>query len=97
LPAIRITVSTLQPDPYLEWLDTPKSLSGYALAEARGLVRLRNPEGPSARGRDLLATETSARRAAQLTTPPVRAISALAEAVAATRAGTIRKRLSVLG
>jgi len=45
LPAIRITVSTLQLHPQPEWLDTPKSLSGYALAEARGLVRLRNPEG----------------------------------------------------
>ena len=45
LLAIRITVSTLQPDPYLERLDTPKNLSGHALAEAPGLVHLRNPEG----------------------------------------------------
>jgi hypothetical protein len=32
-------------DPYREWLDTLKNLSGRALAEARGLVRVRNPEG----------------------------------------------------
>jgi hypothetical protein len=32
-------------EPLHEWLDTPKNLSGRALAEARGLVRVRNPEG----------------------------------------------------
>jgi len=31
--------------PYEEWLDTPKNLSGRAAAEARGLVRVRNPDG----------------------------------------------------
>ena len=31
--------------PYEQWLETPKNLSGRALAEARGLVRVRNPEG----------------------------------------------------
>jgi hypothetical protein len=31
--------------PYEAWLETPKNLSGRALAEASGLVRLRNPEG----------------------------------------------------
>ena len=30
---------------YFEWLDTPKNLSGRALAEARGLVRIRNLDG----------------------------------------------------
>jgi len=33
------------PDPYLQWLDTPKTLSGSALTEALGLVRVRNLEG----------------------------------------------------
>jgi hypothetical protein len=28
-----------------EWLDTPKNLPGRAAAEARGLVRVRNPDG----------------------------------------------------
>jgi len=32
-------------DPLSEWLDTRKNLSGSAFAEARGLVRVRNPEG----------------------------------------------------
>jgi predicted ArsR family transcriptional regulator len=32
-------------DPYLEWLDTRKNLSGRALAEANGLVYVRNAEG----------------------------------------------------
>ncbi len=36
-------------DPYLAWLDAPKNLSGRALAEAKGLVRLSNPEGTVAR------------------------------------------------
>jgi hypothetical protein len=31
--------------PYEQWLETPKNLSGRAFAEARGLVRVRNPEG----------------------------------------------------
>ena len=31
-------------DPYHVWLDTPKNLSGRALAEAHGRVRLANPE-----------------------------------------------------
>jgi hypothetical protein len=30
------------PDPYFEWLDRRKNLSGRALADARGLVRVRN-------------------------------------------------------
>ncbi len=32
-------------DPYHEWLDTPKNLSGAALTRAYGLVRVRNPAG----------------------------------------------------
>lgn len=32
-------------DPRLDWLDRRKNLSGRAFAEARGLVRLRNPDG----------------------------------------------------
>jgi hypothetical protein len=32
-------------DPYLAWLDTRKNLSGRALAEASGLVYVRNPKG----------------------------------------------------
>ena len=32
-------------NPYYEWLDRPKSLSGRALAEGNGLVRVVNPEG----------------------------------------------------
>jgi len=32
-------------DPYLDWLDAPKNLPGRALAEASGLVRVRNPDG----------------------------------------------------
>ena len=31
--------------PYEQWLETPKNLSRRAFAEARGLVRVRNPEG----------------------------------------------------
>lgn len=31
-------------DPYFDWLDRPKSLSGRALAEASGLVRIRMPD-----------------------------------------------------
>jgi hypothetical protein len=34
-------------DPYQEWLDTPKNLSGPALAEARGLIRIRSVDGRS--------------------------------------------------
>jgi hypothetical protein len=30
---------------YADWLETPKSLSGRPLAEACGLVRVRNPDG----------------------------------------------------
>jgi hypothetical protein len=30
---------------YGAWLATPKNLSGRALAEANGLVRLRSPDG----------------------------------------------------
>jgi hypothetical protein len=33
----------------LEWLDRPKNLSGRALSEAAGLVRLRLPDGSSRR------------------------------------------------
>jgi predicted RNase H-like nuclease (RuvC/YqgF family) len=29
----------------LDWLDTRKNLSGHALAETNGLIRLQNPEG----------------------------------------------------
>ena len=36
-------------DPRLEWLDTPKNLSGRASAHARGLVRLQHPEGTTCR------------------------------------------------
>lgn len=32
------------PDPYSEWLDRRKNLSGRALADARGLVRVRNSD-----------------------------------------------------
>jgi hypothetical protein len=32
-------------DAHEAWLDIPKNLSGRALAEATGLVRLRNPDG----------------------------------------------------
>jgi hypothetical protein len=31
-------------NPFLEWLDTPKNLSGQAHAEASGLVRLCSPD-----------------------------------------------------
>jgi hypothetical protein len=31
-------------DPYLRWLDRPKNLSGRALFEASGLVRVRRPD-----------------------------------------------------
>lgn len=31
-------------DPYLEWLDAPKNVSGRARAEATGLVRVCNPD-----------------------------------------------------
>ena len=37
------------PDPNLAWLDRPKNLSGRALSEATGLVRLRLPDGSSRR------------------------------------------------
>jgi hypothetical protein len=33
------------PNPYYDWLDRPKNLSGRAASEARGLVRLRSPDG----------------------------------------------------
>jgi hypothetical protein len=36
-------------DPYLEWFDRPKNLSGRALSEAAGLVRLRPRDGSSRR------------------------------------------------
>jgi hypothetical protein len=32
-------------DPFEEWLETPKNLSGRAAAEARGLVRVSSPDG----------------------------------------------------
>lgn len=32
-------------NPFFEWLDRPKNLSGRALAEASGLVRVRLPDG----------------------------------------------------
>ena len=32
-------------DPYHDWLDRPKNLSGEALTAAYGLVRVRNPGG----------------------------------------------------
>jgi hypothetical protein len=37
-------------DPYLEWLDTRKNLSGRALAEASGLSMSAIPQAPSANG-----------------------------------------------
>jgi hypothetical protein len=37
--------SSRRPTGEREWLDTRKNLSGRALAEANGLIRLRNPEG----------------------------------------------------
>jgi hypothetical protein len=40
---------TSSTDPYLEWLDRRKNLAGAALSEARGLVRLRLPDGSSRR------------------------------------------------
>jgi hypothetical protein len=36
-------------DPNLAWHDRPKNLSGRALSEAAGLVRLRLPDGSSRR------------------------------------------------
>jgi len=36
-------------DPHVAWLDRPKNLSGSALSEAAGLVRLRLPDGSSRR------------------------------------------------
>jgi hypothetical protein len=39
------TESGQRGDPYLAWLDSPKNLSGRGLADARGLVRVRNPDG----------------------------------------------------
>jgi hypothetical protein len=45
-PGQRPAPQTVSPrDPYHVWLDTPKNLSGRALAEAQGRVRVRNPEG----------------------------------------------------
>ena len=38
-----------QADAYSEWLDTAKNLSGRALAEARGLIRIRSVDGRSSR------------------------------------------------
>jgi len=32
-------------DPYLDWLDRPKNLSGRARANASGRVRVRNADG----------------------------------------------------
>jgi hypothetical protein len=43
-PATRTPVAR-EPDPFHEFLDTPKNLSSRALAHAQGRVRLRNPEG----------------------------------------------------
>ena len=43
-PSTRTSVAR-QPDPYHVFLDTPKNLSGRALAHAQGHVRLSNPEG----------------------------------------------------
>ena len=37
---------------YAEWLRTPKSLSGRALAEANGLVRVRAPDGSACMWRE---------------------------------------------
>jgi hypothetical protein len=36
---------SLAHDPYIDWLDRPKNLSGRALSEASGLVRVRLPDG----------------------------------------------------
>lgn len=40
----RATKRRAEFDPFLEWLDTPKNLSGQAHAEASGLVRLCSPD-----------------------------------------------------
>ena len=40
---------TRLPDPYFDWLDRPKNLSGRALAEANGLVRIRKPDSSARR------------------------------------------------
>lgn len=37
-------------NPYLEWLYTPKNLSGRALSEANGFVRVRSPDGSIRKG-----------------------------------------------
>ena len=36
-------------DPHFEWLDQQKNLAGPALSEARGLVRIRLPDGSTGR------------------------------------------------
>ena len=36
--------------PHLEWLERPKNLSGRALSEAAGLVRVRTPDGAIRKG-----------------------------------------------
>ena len=41
----RSSASSATNDPYNEWLDRPKNLSGRALAEARGLVRVISADG----------------------------------------------------
>lgn len=52
-PGQRPAPQTAPPrDPYHVWLDTPKNLSGRALAEAQGRVRVRNPEGTIHRWRE---------------------------------------------
>jgi hypothetical protein len=44
-------------DPKLEWLSSPKNLSGPARAEASGLVRMCNPEGTIKRWTELADVE----------------------------------------
>jgi hypothetical protein len=44
-PAPAPVVTRRRSGTYADWLETPKSLSGRPLAEACGLVRVRNPDG----------------------------------------------------
>jgi hypothetical protein len=44
-------------DPFFEWLDTPKNLSGRARAEASGLVRIQSPDGTRRVWRDRSVVE----------------------------------------
>jgi DNA-binding transcriptional regulator YhcF (GntR family) len=37
-------------NPYFEWLDRPKNLSGRALSEAMGFIRVRSPDGSIRKG-----------------------------------------------